>query len=105
MASRSYQLTITAAPQRLSVALPAPDPSRGGTEDEAFREIWLSCETDCFLGSSSSLTTTTYGKKLFADAATTPLYKIGPFDAGPVKLSDLFVVGTSGILHIFGIPY
>lgn len=103
MAARHYQLTITAAAQRLSVAIPVTE--RGGPQDEAFREIILSTETDCFIGGSSALTTTSYGKKLFADAATTPLYKIGPFPDGPVKLSDIFVVGTSGVLHIFGIPY
>lgn len=103
MASRSYQLTITAAPQRLSVALPVTE--RGGPQDEAFRQIILSTETDCFIGSSSALTTSNYGKKIFADTNATEPTVIGPFPDGPVKLSDIFVVGTSGVLHIFAIPY
>lgn len=103
MAARHYQMTITAAPQRLSVALPAPDPSRGGSEDEAFREIQLQTETDCFIGASASMTTSNYGFKMVS--AQTQPYRIGPFDAGPVKLSDLFVIGTSGTLHILAIPY
>lgn len=103
MAARAYQLTITAAAQRLSAALPVTE--RGGSQDEAFRQIILSTETDCFIGASASLTTSNYGKKLFADTNATEPLVIGPFPDGPVKLSDLFVIGTSGVLHILGIPY
>jgi hypothetical protein len=103
MAARSFNLTITAAAQQLSSVL---SPSqRGGPVDEAYRQIILTTETDCFIGSSSSLTTSIYGFKLFAQTASMePLY-IGPFPDGPVKLSDLWVIGTSGVLHIFAIPY
>lgn len=103
MAARQYNLTITAVAQRLSAAIPT-DPNRGGTRDEACREIWISATTDCFLG-DAAVTTSVYGKKIFADAAGTPLYKLGPFDAGPVKLSDLYVVGTSGTLNLITIPF
>ena len=103
MAARNYQLSITAAPQRLSVAL--PDPERGGKQDEACRQIILSTETDCFIGASAAMTTSIYGKKLFADTNATQPLVIGPFPDGPVKLSDIFVIGTSGVLHIFTIPY
>jgi hypothetical protein len=101
MSARNYQLTITAAPQRLSAAL--PDTERGGKQDEACRQILLQTETDCFIGASSAMTTSIYGFKLLS-ATTTPV-PIGPFPDGPVKLSDIFVIGTSGVLHIFTIPY
>lgn len=101
MAARDFSLTITAAAQPLSAAL--SDTQRGGKVDESYRQIQLSCETDCYIGGSSSLTTSAYGYKLLA-AATQPL-TIGPFESGPVKLSDLYVIGTSGKLHIFGIPF
>jgi hypothetical protein len=101
MAARNYQLTITAAPQRLPVAIPVPE--RGGPQDEACRQILLQTETDCFIGASAAMTTSVYGFKLLS-ATGTPV-PIGPFPDGPVKLSDIFVIGTSGILHIFCIPY
>lgn len=98
-----YTLTITAVAQRLSQAIPA-DKTRGATQDLALRELWVSASADCFLG-DSNVTTSVYGKKIFADAATTPDYKFGPYDAGPIKLSDIFVVGTSGTLFLFAVPY
>lgn len=102
MAARHYTLAITAAAQRLSNAL-SPT-TRGGSADEAFRQVRLTASTDCFIG-GADVTTTAYGQKLFAEAATTVPCDIGPFPDGPVKLSDLFVVGTSGTLYILGIPY
>ncbi len=103
MAVRDFTLTITAAAQKLSSAL--ANTERGGAQDEAYRQIILTCETDCFIGASSSLTTSTYGYKLFAATNATMPLVIGPFDAGPVKLSDLWVIGTSGKLHILGVTY
>lgn len=103
MASRSYQLTITAAAQRLSEAL--TDKTVGGPEDVAYRQLELTASVDCFMGSTAALTTSAYGRKLFAAAAGTQSVVIGPFESGPVKLSDLYVIGTSGTLNIFGIPF
>lgn len=101
MAARDFSLTITAAAQPLSVVL--SDTQRGGKVDESYRQILLSCDTDCYIGSSSSLTTSLYGYKLLA-AATAPLV-LGAFESGPLKLSDLYVIGTSGKLHILGVPF
>jgi hypothetical protein len=101
MAARDFTLTITAAAQRLSAAIPTVSGAAG--PDEAYRQIFLTTETDCFIGGSSALTTSNYGYKVVA-AQTLPLV-IGPFTTGPVKLSDLWVIGTSGKLHIFGIPF
>ncbi len=102
MAARHYNLTITAAAQKLSAVY--SDPTPGGKLDEAMREIWLTAETDCFVGGSGqTLTTSIYGAKILA-AATAPYY-IGPFDAGAVKLSEISVIGTSGVLHIQAFPY
>lgn len=103
MSVRQYTLTITAAAQPLSNAI-AVDPSRGGPRDEAMHQIILSTETDCFIG-DPSVTTSLYGKKLFADTASTEPLVIGPFEAGAVKLSEIYVVGTSGVLHILAFPY
>jgi hypothetical protein len=98
-----YTLTITAAPQRLSQAIPT-DKTRGATQDLAIRELWVSAGTDCFIG-DANVTTSVYGKKIFADTATTPAYRLGPYDCGPIKLSDIYVVGTSGTLFLLAVPY
>jgi hypothetical protein len=103
MSLRSYQLTITAAAQRLSSIL--PDPAVGGKSDESFREIHLTSDTDCFIGATSAITTSVYGLKIFAQVAGQYPIELGPYDTGPIKLSDIWVIGTSGILHILGIPF
>lgn len=103
MALRSYQLTITAAAQPLSAVL--ANTQRGGPNDEAFREILLTADTDCFIGATSAITTSTYGLKIFAQVSTQYPFELGPFDDGPIKLSDIWVIGTSGVLHILGIPF
>jgi len=98
---KDFTLTITAAAQRLSSVLATP--AVGGADDIPYRQLLLTTETDCFLGGSSALTTSNYGVKL-ASAQTLPVV-IGPFETGPVKLSDLWVIGTSGKLHILGVPF
>lgn len=100
MSLRHFTLTITAAAQRLSSVLSPTTP--GGSADEAYREIQLTTETDCFIG-NSAVTTADYGVKILS-AATLPV-KIGPFESGPVKLSEIYVVGTSGKLHVLGVPF
>lgn len=102
MSVRMYNVTITAAAQRLSVAL--ANTERGGPADEAMSQILLTADTDCYLG-DSTVTTTTYGLKLFAATASSPVVSIGPWEAGPVKLSDIWVIGTSGKLKILAFPY
>lgn len=102
MSLRQYQLTITAAPQKLSAVL--ANTERGGPQDEAYRQIILSADADCFIGNSAALTTSNYGLKIFAQVAGVYPIDLGAEDAGAIKLSDIWVVGTSGVLHILGIP-
>lgn len=103
MALRSYQITVTAAAQQLSAVL--ANTQRGGPVDEAYRLLLLTADTDCFIGATSGITTSVYGLKIFAQVATQYPFELGSFDAGPIKLSDIWVIGTSGILHILGIPF
>ena len=106
MAARAYQLTVTGAAQPLSAAIPI-DPSRGGPLDEAYRQILLSMDTAvAFIGNSSAVASNNYGVEVWIAAAGNPLpISIGPFEAGPIKLSDLYVIGSSGTLHILAVPY
>ena len=106
MAARMFNLTVTAVAQPLSAALASPT-TRGGSQDEAFRQILLSMDTAVAFIGDSTVTTSSYGVEVFVAASpNNPLpVSIGPFDAGAVKLSDLYVIGTSGKLHILAIPY
>jgi hypothetical protein len=100
---KDFTLTITAVAQRLSSVL--ADPTVGGKDDIPYRQVILSTETDCFIGGSSTLTTSNYGKKVFVDTNATPPLVLGPIADGSIKLSDVWVIGTSGKLHILGVAY
>lgn len=109
MAARHYTLTLNGAAQRLSTVLATTTP--GGPNDEALRQIIL-CAAPAntavvAIGATSSVTTTDCGFTLDPTQATAPdRVSIGPFETGPVKLSDLYAIGTNGEkLHIFAIPF
>jgi hypothetical protein len=94
---KTYQIALAATVKRLS------DPF-GGSEalNIPFRQLLLVTSADAFLGSDNTVTTAT-GLKLAA-AATSPL-SIGPFDTGPLKLSDFYAVGAGATLTILGVPF
>lgn len=96
---RTYQAPLTASAQRLSTVLFGTDE----TKNIPFRQLIIQAAgADGFLGSDATVLATT-GVKV-ALAATMPL-SIGPFDTGPVKLSDLYAIGTGSTLNILGVPY
>lgn len=99
---KAFTLTVTAAAQRLSDVYGDGVGVVNAANDVPYRQILLSTETDCEVG-DSTVTTAAYGVKV-QSAATLPV-SIGPWETGPMKLSELWVVGTSGKLHILGIPY
>lgn len=104
MAARNYQLALAAAAKRLSDVFPA------GTvfaiEDVPYRQLLLSAEgAPAFVGAASDVTSTNYGTRVEVGAAGSLPVSIGPFETGPVKLSDLWAAGAGSTLHILGIPY
>lgn len=102
MAARMFQITLAAGAKRLSDVYLDGAGVINAAHDLPYRQILVSTEADAFLGSDNTTTTTTYGVKVAA-ASTFPV-SIGPYETGPIKLSDLWGVG-SGILHILGIPF
>jgi hypothetical protein len=103
-------LTLTGNVQRLSEAL--ADPRPGGPGDVPFRSLHLQPDganaNAIFLGASAALTTSVYGVRLPASASGVPSapYVFEFSSEGPLKLSHLYVRGTSGEkLHIFGVPF
>lgn len=102
MAIRSYSLVLAGTAKRLSDAYGV---GAAGVADPAsdipYRQLLLSVTgAGATLGSSS------------AGAATgTPLAQggvptvVGPFETGPLKLSDFWAVGAGATLQVIGVPF
>lgn len=101
MALVHYSLTLAAAVQRVSTGLGI---AVGGPADIGFRQLILSTAgADAYVG-GPTVSTSDYGRVLdSADAENETV--LGPFEAGPLRLSDLYAVGAGATLHILGIPY
>jgi hypothetical protein len=102
----SGQLALAAAAQRLSNAYGGASLGNvvNALQDVGFRHLLLSADAaDAFVGQDALTTSVVWGVKVdSSDLQPTPL---GPFDAGPVKLSDLWVAGAGSTIHFIGITY
>lgn len=106
MALRSHQLILTAVAQRLSNAYGGA--SAGNRIDPAqdipYRQLLLQAAGgDAFIGGTDATTSTNHGTKV----ASTDLQPVtlGPFDTGPLHLSDVWVAGANATIHVTGIPF
>lgn len=103
---RSYNLTLAATQQRLSDVYGGAPGSVDPKVDIPYRQVILQASgAAAYIGADPAvLSTTVYGNKV--DSANTgPGTILGPFDQGPIKLSDLYALGAGAVLHITGIPY
>ena len=64
--------------------------------------VFTATGADAVIGSDPGVTAGT-GLKI-AMAATVPL-SLGPFETGPLKLSDLYALGAGSTLTILGVPF
>jgi hypothetical protein len=104
MAARAYTLTQAAAAKRLSDVYGDGAGVVNAANDIPYRQVILQAEGAVALIGNSAVATTDYGFSIAAAASVV----LGPFETGPIKLSDLYMVGTVGAnnkLHILGIPY
>lgn len=102
MALRSYSLTLSASAKRVSDVYGGAAGVRNAATDIPYRQVLLQATgADAYLGDSNAVNSTT-GMKVTAGAAPTT---IGPFESGPIKLSDLWGIGTGATLQILGVPY
>lgn len=109
MAARDFQITLTAAAKRLSdvygIAADAPQPLFAKA-DIPYRQILLSAETAVgFVGADNLVTSTKYGIRVEIGATAVEPVSIGPYESGPVKLSDFWAAGNTCVLHILAIPF
>ena len=112
---KQYVVVLDGTPQNLlTAAAGASVPSvAGATVDLACRAIWLSPRgtnnNPIYLGDSALLSNTNYGIRLEAgDINNLPPapFTAGEFNAGPLKLSDFWVLGTATeILHVLMVPF
>ena len=101
MALRSYNLSLAGVAKRLSDVYGDGVGVINAANDIPYRMLLLQAETGAIqIGSASTVSATVYGVSI-AVGAIVPL---GPFEAGPIKLSDYYAFGT-GTLHILAIPY
>lgn len=102
---KSFNLTIGAVAKRLSDAYGDGTSVINAANDIPYRQLTLQAETaDIEVGGSAAITTSIYGVKLPSAAPAAPVV-LGPFETGPIKLSDLWAISTSATLHILGVPY
>lgn len=106
MSLRTYQLTLAAGQQRLSdvygVSAKFPAGTPNPATDIPYRQVILQAETAvAYLGSDTLVAAGAYGYQLPIAGSVT----LGPFDTGPIHLSDIFAAGANAILHVTGIPF
>lgn len=98
---KSFNLSLAGVAKRLSDVYNDGAGVINAANDIPYRQISLQAETGALqVGSASTVSATVYGNSI-AIAGTLTL---GPFETGPLKLSDLWAFGT-GTLHILGVPY
>lgn len=104
-----YTLTLTGSAQPLSDLLPNLDPNT----NKYLRLVWLQPDAananPIYVGSDAGLTSSLYGLRLEAPVSTIPP---APFSLGElldptgVRLSDLYVLGTTGEkVHLLAVYY
>lgn len=111
---RHFVLTLTTGtPKRLSDVL-------GAAEDSQMAGLWLQPRSTnagaVYIGTDNTITSTSYGVRIPAASAGEPPapFSLGDFSRGgtghgsksPIKLSELWALGTSGdFLHILALYY
>lgn len=113
MAARDYSLTLNGSAQRLSQVLAsgAGNAQPASSEDLPFRQLIFAADAAnaavLYVGSSSLVSSTVHGFSLDPTQATAvDKVSLGPYEAGPLKLSDFWVLGTNAErLHVLGVPF
>ena len=105
MAIRAYKLAVAAVPVRLSDVYGGAPGVQDGATDLPYRQIILQAETaDIEIGDSAVTVNNNYGVKLPSTAPAAPVV-LGPYESGPLHLSDFYAISTNATLHILAIPY
>ena len=102
-----FNLTLDASIQPLSDVLALAD----GQVEPSFRELQLQADdgntNPIFIG-DSEVSATVFASFIPLPPANIPgaPLRLGPYEAGPLKLSEIFAVGTdSEVLNILGVTF
>lgn len=111
MALKHFVLNLSGAAQRLSqvYASGAGNAQPSAAEDIPYRQVFIQAfdanSNDVYVGSSNAVSASNYGFHLDA-ANNIPPVVLGPFETGPIKLSDIWVIGTlNEDISILGVPF
>lgn len=109
MAARHFTLAVGVVAQRLSDVYGDGVGVINAVHDVPYRQILLQAEAgkqvDVCIG-EVDVTTADYGVLVATAALIPPVTTLGPFEMGPLKLSDLYAISTGDIdLHILAIPF
>lgn len=107
MAYKQYTLVLTGVAQRVSTVL--ANSQVGGPQDVACRQIVFAMGpangAPLYVGSDNTVSATNHAFVLGTPVTQGPWDRvtIGPFSAGPVKLSDFWVLGTANERLMIGL--
>ncbi len=105
MALRTYQLTLAATQKRLSDAYGGASLTGNisPAQDIPYRQLIIQSEAAAsYIGwDPATLSTSIYGVTLTTGSSLV----LGPFDTGPLHLSDIYALGSGATLHVTGIPF
>lgn len=110
---RHYTLTLTGTAQRLSRVLPsgAADVEPSAVENIPFRQLIFAADPANSAvvyigGENATVSATSHGFSLDPTQASQGPVSVGPFETGPLKLSQFYVLGTNNErLMVLGVPF
>lgn len=112
MAFRTYTLTLTGVAQRLSDVYGDGLGVADARHDIPYRQLLFQAVDanthNVFFGMDKTVSGTNFGFHLDQPSPNIihPPIGFGPFEAGPIKLGDVWVLGTNGEqITIAGIPF
>jgi len=92
---KTLSVVLAATSKQLSAGL-------ADQQNIPYRQLLFTASgADAFIGDAS--VSTTSGIKVAA-AGVQPV-SLGPFETGPVRLSDLYAVGSGSTLQVVGVPF
>ena len=101
MAANSYSLPLAAAVKRVSDVFGDGANVARADHNIPFRQLLLQATgASAAVGGDPSVTLAT-GTQLAVGVVVT----IGPFNTGPVKLSDFYAIGAGATLSVLGVPF
>lgn len=112
MAFKQYTLTFSGVAQRLSDVYPGATPGvKNDVTDIPYRQILLQADPAnaavVYIGDDNTVSATDHAIALDPTQATAQdRVSIGPFETGPIKLSDFWVLGTNAQrLMVGAVPF